>query len=99
MDQEHQPEPGKPEHEDQNADGSEWAAVPARGGTRRRWAPRRASSAEGPVLREDGALELPQLLARLDAQFVDERSTRILIGPERLGLAPGAVEGEHQLGA
>src|SRR5207244_2519456 len=37
--------------------------------------------------------------ARLDPQLVDERATRLLVRLERLCLAAGAVEGEHQLSA
>jgi hypothetical protein len=48
---------------------------------------------------QDAALELLELLARLDAQLVDERPARILVRLEGLGLAPRAVEREHQLGA
>ena len=59
---------------------------------------RRPSSAKRRVLVEDGALEAPQLLTRLDAKLVDERSACVLISPKSLGLTPGAVQGEHELG-
>ena len=48
---------------------------------------------------EDRLLESLQGLARLDAELVDERLTRLPIGVERVGLPAGAVEGEHLLGA
>src|SRR5581483_10433189 len=51
------------------------------------------------ILTEDRALELPELAARLDPEPVDERAAGRLVGLERLGLAPGAVEHEHQLAA
>ena len=44
-------------------------------------------------------MELPQLGAGLDAEPVDEGGARGLVGLERLGLPPGPVQGEHQLGA
>jgi hypothetical protein len=51
------------------------------------------------VMREHGALQRSQLLARFDADLFDECLSRPLVGLKRLGLAAGAVEREHQLGA
>ena len=51
------------------------------------------------VLLEDRALELPQRLAGLDAELLDERPARALVDGERVGLAAGAVERQHQLAA
>ena len=59
---------------------------------------RRPSSAKRRVLVEDGALEAPELLTRLDAKFVDERPACFSIGLKSLGLTPGAVQGKHELG-
>ncbi len=58
-----------------------------------------AASVQRGVLREDRALELAQLLARLDAELLDERRARIAVRRERLRLPAGAVQREHQLGA
>jgi hypothetical protein len=51
------------------------------------------------VLLEDPLLERPQLVARLDPELVDEQPAAGGECRERLGLAPGAVEREHQLAA
>ena len=37
--------------------------------------------------------------ARVDAEAVDERAPRVLVHVERLGLAAGPVESEHEVGA
>jgi hypothetical protein len=60
---------------------------------------RGASSVERGILREDCALELTQLLARLDPQLPDKRRARVPVRRQRLCLAPGAVERDHELGA
>ena len=52
---------------------------------------------EGGVVAEDGLLELAQLGAGLDPDLRDQRPVRVAVGLDRLGLAPGAVEGEHAL--
>ena len=49
------------------------------------------------VLTEDRLLEVTQSLARLDPELLDEDATSVPVGLERLSLAPGAVEREHQL--
>jgi hypothetical protein len=51
------------------------------------------------VLRQDRALQLPQPLARLDAQLLDQLAAGVLVGLQRVGLAVRAVEREHQLRA
>ena len=43
-------------------------------------------------------MQRPQLGAWLDADLLDERGARVLIGGERLRLAAGAVQREHPLG-
>jgi hypothetical protein len=48
------------------------------------------------VVPEDRRLELLQRLARLEAQLVDQHRTGVAVRGERLGLAAGAVEREHQ---
>ena len=70
--------------------------------------PRRRADATGPRweagqgqrlgLVEYLALELPQLLARLEAELVDERRPDTAVGGQGVRLAPAPVEGDHQLG-
>ena len=50
------------------------------------------------VLGEDRGLEALELGAGLQAEFLDERAAGAAVGFERVGLAAGAVEREHQLG-
>ena len=56
-------------------------------------------SARRRVLCQHRTFELAQLFARLDAQLVDERAPGVLVGLQRLGLAVGPVQGEHELAA
>ena len=51
------------------------------------------------LLSEDRALEALERWARLDAQFPDEQVAGLLVGGERVGLAAGPVEREHELSA
>ena len=60
-------------------------------------APRRARASEADLLAEDRAVELLQRRARVDPELLDERAASLLVGLERLGLPPRAVEREHQL--
>ncbi len=46
---------------------------------------------------EDAVLEFPQCRGRLDPELLAEDAARLLVGPQRLGLAPGSVQGEHEL--
>jgi hypothetical protein len=76
----------------------------AAGGRRRDRRGRRRGVGRGPavelgILAQDGLLELAQLAAGLDAELVDERPARVLICGERVGLASGPVEREHELAA
>ena len=48
------------------------------------------------VLSEDRALESLERLAGVEAELVDEGGSRVLVRAERVGLAAGAVEREHQ---
>ena len=48
------------------------------------------------VLPKNRAVQPAELFARLDAEIIDEASSRRLIGVERLRLASSAVEREHQ---
>ena len=48
-------------------------------------------------LPEDRLLELPQPVAGLDPELVDERAAGFLVTLQRLRLATGAVEREHEL--
>ena len=51
------------------------------------------------VLLEDRALEATQLLARLQPELVDEQAASLLVCRERVRLAPGPVQRQHQLAA
>ena len=53
---------------------------------------------EGGVLGEDLLLEAAQLGPGLDPDLLAERPVGLAVGLQRLGLAPGAIEGEHALG-
>ena len=46
---------------------------------------------------QDRVLQGTQLVTRLDAQLVGEPPPRLAVGVERVGLAPAAVESEHEL--
>ena len=50
------------------------------------------------ILREHGALELLQLTTGLQPELVHQRLPGMAEGVERLGLATGPVEREHELG-
>ena len=52
---------------------------------------------EGRVLGQDLLLQALELGARLDPDLLDQRRARLVVGLERLRLAPGAIEGEHAL--
>ena len=51
------------------------------------------------IVTEDHPFELSEGWARTQPQLVAQQRARFAIGGERVGLAPGAVEREHQLGA
>ena len=51
------------------------------------------------VLAQDGRLQLLELGPRVEAQLVEQRLAGGAIRGERVGLAAGSVEGEHQLSA
>ena len=51
------------------------------------------------VLAENRLLELSQLSRRLDPELTDEDATGLPVRVERVGLAAGAVEREHELPA
>ena len=61
----------------------------------RRGDPRRRG--ERRILHEDRPLEVAELAGGLDAQLLGERVAGLTIGVERVGLAAGAIEREHQL--
>jgi hypothetical protein len=48
-------------------------------------------------LGEHPALQLAQVPARLDTQFVNEQRARFRVDRQRLALPPGPVERQHQL--
>ena len=60
---------------------------------------RTAGRSSDGILAQDRLLELAQGGARLEAELLDERAARVLVGRERVGLAAGAVEREHELAA
>ena len=68
-----------------------------RGRQPRAAAGRRRAVERGVVL-EDPALEGLELLAGLEPELLDEAAPRLLERLERVGLAAGAVERQHQLG-
>jgi hypothetical protein len=49
------------------------------------------------ILRQHGALEPLQVRARLDAELLHQHPAGRLVGRQRIGLPPAAVEGDHQL--
>ena len=51
------------------------------------------------LLAQDRRVQLLQGRRRLDTQLVDEHLARVLVGLERLRLAPASVEREHELAA
>ena len=54
---------------------------------------------EAGVMAQDHVLELPQLGARGQAELVAQQRARLPVGGQRVGLAAGAIEREHELGA
>src|SRR6185437_1129452 len=48
------------------------------------------------VMSQHAALELPERLARLEAELVGEQAAGLAVDVERLGLTSRAVQGEHQ---
>src|SRR4051794_21891697 len=70
----------------------------ARGRAPRPAGPRRAGRVQRRILHEDGPLQLSEAARRLEAELLVERAPEGLVGGERLGLAAGAVEREHELG-
>ena len=59
---------------------------------------RRLRQVELGILAQDGLVQLAQLAARLDAELLDQVAARCLVDLERVGVAAGAVEREHELG-
>jgi len=51
------------------------------------------------VAPEDRAFELLQRRRRLDAELIHEETAAFAVARERIGLPPGAIQGEHQLPA
>ena len=58
-----------------------------------------APGVERGILPQNCPLELLERRARVDAEAVDERAPRVLIHVERLGLAAGPIESEHEVGS
>ena len=59
----------------------------------------RRGQLERPVLEQDHPLQLAQLRAGSEPELVRQRAPHLLVGLQRLGLAPRAVERDHQLSA
>src|SRR5262245_27302897 len=60
---------------------------------------RRRGCAERGVLTQDRLLKLPQRGTRLDAELVEERTARVAVDLERIGLTSAPIQGSHQLRA
>jgi hypothetical protein len=58
-----------------------------RGGRFQRW-----------ILPQDGGFQIAQRLAGIDSQLLGKGGPQPLVGGERVGLAPAAVQRQHQLG-
>src|SRR6476620_5945021 len=58
----------------------------------------RVRAGQSPVVTEDAPVELPQLLAGLDSELLDEHAPRRAVASERVRLPSRAVVGEHELG-
>ena len=56
----------------------------------------RPARVERRIVGEYRVLQRPQLRPRIETEFVHEDGARILEGPEGVGLAARAVQGEHQ---
>ena len=54
---------------------------------------------EGRILREHPGLQLAKLAARLQPELLDAVPASLAVSLERVGPAPAAVQGEHQLAA
>ena len=74
-------------------------SVTARSGPGPRRGSRPPRGAEERVLLQDAALQRAQPGGRLEPELLVERRAERPVGAERLGLAAGAVEAEHQLAA
>ena len=53
---------------------------------------------EGGILPEDGRLQVAQLQAGVDAEFLIERAVQAPVGGQRVGLPAAAVQRQHELG-
>ena len=60
---------------------------------------RRARRVECDVLIEHGPLEVLELTARFEPELLDQHAPGVGVGLERLRLAAGTVERQHQLRA
>ena len=58
---------------------------------------RTSGSPKRGILSQNGTFELLQLLARIDAELVDEDPACVLVGGEGFRLAARPVEREHEL--
>ena len=59
----------------------------------------RCGELERAVVSEDRALELLQVVARLEPELVSQLAPSLLVALEGIGLPPGAIEREHELTA
>ncbi len=60
---------------------------------------RRRGRPQGRVVAEDGPLQLAQGWGRLQAELLQQQLPDLAVGLQGVGLAAGAVQGEHQLAA
>ena len=63
------------------------------------WSLTPTGPSEHGILLQDAALEPLQALARLQPDLLGERQSTLLVDMQRLGLAVGAIEREHELAA
>ncbi len=56
-------------------------------------------AAHGPLVPQDGALQVPQLRPRLDAQLVHEQAAGLAVDLQGLGTPPAPVQRQHLLTA
>jgi hypothetical protein len=67
-------------------------------GHRHRHRHRHWHAAERRVVGEDGGLQRLQPRSRVESELVGQHPPAGLVRGQRLGLAPGPVQGQHQLG-
>ncbi len=74
------------------------SATPARPAISGRRRLGRGAGLEGGILPEHARLELAQRVSRFESELIPQVGPQAAVGGERVGLAAGPVEGQHQLG-